>query len=142
MESHTLDARMGRRIFRSIKASKNPKDPPKLLKTNKNKFNGHWVVPTGTPPTPPYPPSWLYTHPPPHPTHPPTSVTDMSGMFNGASIFNQDIGSWKTGGVTAMNFMFSGAAKFDQDIGRWNTSSVTTMGFMFNGASKFDGLKW
>ena len=67
-----------------------------------------------------------------------TSVTDMAGMFNGASTFNQDIGNWDVSNVTDMSSMFNGAAAFNQDIGSWTVSSVTDMSFMFNNAIAFD----
>ena len=67
-----------------------------------------------------------------------TSVTDMAGMFNGASTFNQDIGNWDVSNVTDMSLMFASAAAFDQDIGSWTVSSVTDMSSMFNGAAAFN----
>ena len=67
-----------------------------------------------------------------------SSVTEMNSMFNGASAFNQAIGSWDTSSVIGMNFMFNGASAFNQDIGSWDTSSVVSMNGMFNGAAAFN----
>jgi surface protein len=68
----------------------------------------------------------------------PTTLTDMSNMFNGASVFNQDISSWNTSAVTNMNSMFSGASAFNQDLSSWNTSAVTNMNNMFYDTSAFN----
>ncbi|VAW56208.1 Chitinase [hydrothermal vent metagenome] len=67
-----------------------------------------------------------------------SEVTDMSSMFRGASIFNQNIGGWNVSSVTDMSFMFSGASAFNQNIGDWSVSSVTNMSSMFNEASAFN----
>ena len=66
------------------------------------------------------------------------NVTDMSGMFSGASSFNGDIGNWNTSNITNMSNMFDGASSFNQNIGSWNTSRVTDMNNMFYGASIFN----
>ena len=68
----------------------------------------------------------------------PSSVTSAPSMFNGATSFNQNIGSWNTSSVTNMNLMFNGATSFNQNIGSWNTSSVTGMSDMFQGAAAFN----
>ena len=67
-----------------------------------------------------------------------SNVTDMSGMFSGASSFNQPIGDWDTSKVTDMSHMFHGACSFNQPIGDWDTSNVTDMSWMFSGASSFN----
>ena len=65
-------------------------------------------------------------------------VTDMSGMFEGARLFNGDISSWDTSSVTDMSDMFSGAASFNQPLNSWDISSVWGMYDMFAGASSFN----
>ena len=67
-----------------------------------------------------------------------SNVTDMSGMFKGATIFDQAIGDWNTSNVTDMREMFEGAKSFNQPIGNWDTSNVTDMGGMFLAATSFN----
>jgi surface protein len=68
----------------------------------------------------------------------PSSVTNMSGMFYGASIFNQPLNSWNTSNVTNMSAMFSAASIFNRPLDSWNTSNVTDMSSMFLVASIFN----
>ena len=67
-----------------------------------------------------------------------SSVTDMSEMFSGAESFNQPIGNWDTSNVTDMSGMFTKAVSFNQPIGDWDTSKVTDMSGMFFGAKSFN----
>jgi surface protein len=64
-----------------------------------------------------------------------TSVTDMSGMFEGDTAFNDGgvtlvsapgVG-WDATNVTDMNDMFLGDAEFNQDLGSWNISHVSNL---------------
>ncbi|MEI6207072.1 MAG: BspA family leucine-rich repeat surface protein [Desulfuromonadales bacterium] len=66
-----------------------------------------------------------------------SGVTDMSNMF-GATIFNQNIGSWDTSNVTNMSNMFTFSPSFNQPVGTWNTANVTDMSGMFAQASAFN----
>ena len=67
-----------------------------------------------------------------------SEVTNMNGMFEGATSFNQDIGDWNVSNVTSMLGMFGNAFAFNQDLSSWVTSSVTDMSYMFIGATAFD----
>ena len=68
----------------------------------------------------------------------PATVTNMEGMFYGATIFNDDISGWDVSNVTDMNEMFQNATAFNQDISGWNVNNVTNMKNMFNGATSFN----
>ena len=67
-----------------------------------------------------------------------TLVTNMSGLFDGNTSFNTDIGFWDTSNVTTMYEMFKGATSFNQNIGAWDTSSNTNMNSMFSTAQAFN----
>ena len=67
-----------------------------------------------------------------------THVTNMAGLFQGATVFNSEISSWDTSRVTSMAGMFNGATAFDRPLNSWNTSSVFDMGGMFSGATAFN----
>ena len=66
-------------------------------------------------------------------------VTNMNGMFLGASDFNEDISDWNVSNVRNMSSMFTGASAFNGDISDWNVSNVTNMGGMFLLAMAFNG---
>ncbi len=67
-----------------------------------------------------------------------SNVTNMKGMFRGASSFNHSLDSWDVSNVTDMSFMFSTATVFDQSLNKWNVSKVENMCGMFKGATNFN----
>jgi len=67
-----------------------------------------------------------------------SNVTNMALMFSSAPAFNQDISGWNTGNVSSFRNMFVSATSFNQDISGWNTESAQLMQFMFWGATAFD----
>lgn len=66
------------------------------------------------------------------------NVTNMYGMFGGATVFNADISNWDVSNVQNMKFMFSHAPAFNQDISNWDVGRVENMDSMFRGATAFD----
>ncbi|MBI9067211.1 MAG: BspA family leucine-rich repeat surface protein [Salinivirgaceae bacterium] len=72
------------------------------------------------------------------PTQIPSTVTDLSNLFDGAENFNFDISTWDMQNVTDMSSMFWNALAFNQDIGAWNTSNVVDMAFLFYYAVDFN----
>lgn len=67
-----------------------------------------------------------------------TSITNMEGMFQNVTSFNQDISGWNTSNVVYMEFMFRGASAFNQPIGNWDVSKVTSLRWMFSSAEAFN----
>ena len=67
-----------------------------------------------------------------------SQITNMSSMFDGSALFNEDISSWDVSNVTAMGSMFDGASSFNQNIGLWNVSNLITVGTMLSGATAFN----
>ena len=67
--------------------------------------------------------------------------TNFSNMFRLSTFFNQPIPNLvNTSGVTTCSMfqMFQSATAFNQNIGTWNVSKVTSMGAMFEQANAFN----
>lgn len=62
-----------------------------------------------------------------------SNVVNMGSMFKGATIFNQPLGSWNVAKVANMSAMFREASSFNQSIANWNVSNVLDMSYMFAG---------
>ena len=75
-----------------------------------------------------------------------STITNMSEMFYGTTVFNQSISGWDVSSVTTMYNMFFQATSFNQSISGWNVSSVGTMSRMFSNAYAFnngdEALTW
>ncbi|MEL7269865.1 MAG: BspA family leucine-rich repeat surface protein [Bacteroidota bacterium] len=67
-----------------------------------------------------------------------STITDFSNMFDGAELFNQNLGVWDVSQATNLVFMFSDAKQFNQDISNWDIRNVEFLGSMFTGAESFD----
>ena len=57
----------------------------------------------------------------------------MSGMFEMAKSFNQDISSWNVSKVHFFMNMFHGASSFNQNLDNWIPSNVIITTDMFTG---------
>jgi surface protein len=67
-----------------------------------------------------------------------SGVTDMNGLFQGRTKFNESLNDWNVSNVIIMASMFDYCENFDQDLNDWNVSNVTDMNFMFYNAIKFN----
>ena len=71
-----------------------------------------------------------------------STITKMSGVFQNANRFNQNIGSWDVSKVTDTAAMFSGASAFNNggsnSIVNWDTSNFVIANDMFQRAISFN----
>ncbi len=68
-------------------------------------------------------------------TPPPTTITNMSYMFNNCTIFNQNISSWNVSNVTNMNSMFVNCENFNQNLSPWITGLTSQPSSFSDGAN-------
>ena len=71
-----------------------------------------------------------------------STITKMSGVFQNANQFNQNVGSWDVSKVTDTAGMFNGASAFNNrgsdSITNWDTSSFVIANDMFRKATSFN----
>ena len=67
-----------------------------------------------------------------------TTIESISSMFNGCTLFNENIGNWTFINLEASYSAFNGASAFNQDISNWNMSTVEDMESMFKNATSFN----
>jgi len=78
------------------------------------------------------------------PTSLPSTVTNISFLFEGAASFNQSIESWNTENINNMEGLFKDTVLFNQSLNEWNVSNVENMKGLFEGATSFNSKidKW
>jgi surface protein len=71
-----------------------------------------------------------------------SNVTDFSSMFRSAAAFNSYLGSWTLTTDPAkdvnMSLMFLGCGVLNQDFSGWNTERVTSMALLFRACNVFN----
>ena len=72
-----------------------------------------------------------------HVSNLPSSITNTTNMFRGATSFNQNISQWNVSNVTIMDGMFARASSFNQPLNDWDISNVTSLIGMLQ-STKFD----
>ncbi|WP_271767119.1 BspA family leucine-rich repeat surface protein [Aquimarina algiphila] len=67
-----------------------------------------------------------------------TTIESISSMFNGCTLFNENIGGWTFTSLTDAFNAFEAAATFNQDISNWDVSKVDEFDAMFKDATSFN----
>ena len=65
-------------------------------------------------------------------------VTNMAGLFEGLTDFNESLNEWNVSNVTKMVYMFNECESFNQPLNKWNVTQVTDMNGMFWGCHIFN----
>jgi len=66
------------------------------------------------------------------------TAINMTYMFSNTYSFNSPLNSWNVGDVTNMYSMFAHTHKFNQPLGDWNVEKVTSFMYMFKTAQAFN----
>ncbi|CAH0447825.1 hypothetical protein SM033_00001 [Vibrio phage vB_VpaM_sm033] len=67
-----------------------------------------------------------------------SSATDLSGMFFGNDVFNQDVAAFNTANATTLASMFNGANAFNQDVNHFDLTKCTNIASIFQNATVFN----
>jgi surface protein len=71
-----------------------------------------------------------------------SSITNIAGMFNNNTAFNQPLNTWNTSNVTNGSEqgigLFRNATSFNQPLSNWNTSNFDSFREMFREATRFN----
>lgn len=67
-----------------------------------------------------------------------SQVTNMAGLFQGMTEFNEPLNDWNVHNVIDMENMFLGATSFNQPLDKWDVSNLKYADNMFLGATHFD----
>lgn len=69
----------------------------------------------------------------------PSTVTDLSDFFEGATVFNDpNVSKWDVSNVTKFTRMFYQAQAFNQPLNDWNIAKAENIAIMFGFASAFN----
>jgi surface protein len=67
-----------------------------------------------------------------------SGVTDMNGLFQGRTKFNEALNDWNVSNVIIMASMFDSCTAFNQSLNKWDVRNVDDMSYMFEGCTNFN----
>ena len=53
-------------------------------------------------------------------------IFDMTSLFYGMHLFNEDINNWDVSNVTNMDYMFYGTYEYNKPLDKWDVSNVVS----------------